>query len=146
MNRKTIFIFGFLFFISVKIFSQNYDLKDYSDILHEYSGASVAIYVGNVNDEDTNEKLDKFMGLIPETVKTFTKLTKNNMWLCKKALNEWDYEKDECYFVFCADSKWADEFIFLVVRIKGKDDFDWSGFLLTKKIINEMESKLEDQE
>ena len=144
MKKKSFIIFLIFLLFTTKAFSQNFEMKSYSDYSKGFKGASAAIYIGNVNDEETEEKLDQFMNFMPETAKTFSKLTKNNMWLCKQALNEWDYEKDECYLVVCAESKWANDCILLIVKILGKDDFDWFGISLTEKDLQGMESLQEE--
>ena len=68
-----------------------------------------------------------------------TKLTKNNNWLFHKALNEWDYEKDEVYAVVCADSKYAKDGIFIFTVIMGENDFLWCAYSVKEEDLNNID-------
>lgn len=83
-------------------FAQNLDLKDYWDYDTGFKGVAAAVFVGKFNDDGFERKLDSFKEKIPDSANSISKITKNNRWLCKQALNEWEYEKDECYLVLCA--------------------------------------------
>ena len=134
----------FLFLGATNCFSQNIIMKDYYDTVQGFEGAACAHYLGDINETETKESLALLKAIIPETAKTFTKLTKNNMWLCKQALNEWDYQKDECYLVFCAESRWANNCILLIVTIKENNDFDWIGISFNEKAMDDMQELLEN--
>lgn len=143
MKKIYIICFLHLLFIS-NCFAQNTELKYYSDYSQDFSGYSVAIYLENYLDEELNvageeeeflEVLDEYIqSRLEENVQDvnlipLSKLTKNNDWLFRQALNEWDYEKGEIYLVACTDSMFAKSGILLIVVIKGENDFLWRAFL-----------------
>lgn len=144
MKKIYIFCFLYLLFIS-NCFAQNAELKFYSDYSQDFSGYSVATYLNDYLDEELNIANDdeEFLEVFDdEYIQSFlneniqginltplSKLTKNNDWLFRQALNEWDYEKGEIYLVACTDSKFAKSGIFLIVVIKGENDFLWRAFL-----------------
>lgn len=132
-------LFALFFAFVATAFAQNFDLKDYWDFDTGYNGVAASIFVGNFKDDGFKEKLDAFMQKIPTSANVISKMNKRNRWLCQEALNEWEYEKDECYIVLCAESRFAHDCILLIVKIIGKDDFDWKGFSLTEKELIEME-------
>lgn len=148
---KKIFIFCLVYlllFIS-NCFAQNTELKYYSDYSKNFSGYSVAIYLNNYFDEELNVagEEEEFLEIFYEYIQSFldendqdisltplSKLTKNNDWLFRKALNEWDYEEGEVYGVICTDSKFAKSGIFLIAVIKGENDFLWRAFLMNENL------------
>ena len=132
-------LFSIIFFLTISLgyhcFAQNFDLKYYSsiqdgDYTSNYKGYSYAEYIG-IASEINEDKIEEF---------------KNNLWLIKKAINEWDYKIDEYYIVACADSPYADTGIFLFVKILGKDKFDWWGFVITEETMDEISSLFEEKE
>ena len=139
---KKIFGLVSLFFLcgAAHCFAQNWDLKYYSslqdgDLTNHYEGYALADFLGDGTGIDT-EPLDELEKLFPENIRRVTKLTKNTVWLCKKALNEWEYEQGEYYVVFCADSPHADTGLYLFVKIIGKDDFQWWGLMVTEDTLD----------
>lgn len=145
MKKIYIICFLQLLFIS-NCFAQNTELKYYSDYSQDFSGYSVAIYYGNyldaelnvADEEDFLDILDEsFQSRLEENVQDvnlipLSKLTKNNDWLFRQALNEWDYEEGEVYGVICTDSMFAKSEILLIVVIKGENDFLWRAFLMNE--------------
>lgn len=145
MKKIYIICFLHLLFIS-NCFAQNTELKYYSDYSQDFSGYSVAIYYGNyldaelnvADEEDFLDILDEsFQSRLEENVQDvnlipLSKLTKNNDWLFRQALNEWDYEEGEVYGVICTDSMFAKSEILLIVVIKGENDFLWRAFLMNE--------------
>lgn len=143
MKKIYIICFLHLLFIS-NCFAQNTELKYYSDYFQDFSGYSVAIYLENYLDEELNVagEEEEFLEVLDEYIQSFleenvqdinltplSKLTKNNDWLFRQALNEWDYEEGEVYLVACTDSMFAKSGILLIVVIKGENDFLWRAFL-----------------
>jgi hypothetical protein len=56
------------------------------------------------------------------------KLTKNNSWLCWKALKEWDIQDGETYLVMCAATEYSQDCIVIIATIKnGGQSFNWRG-------------------
>lgn len=143
MKKIYIICFLHLLFIS-NCFAQNTELKYYSDYSQDFSGYSVATYLNDYLDEELNIANDdeEFLEVLDEYIQSrleenvqdvnlipLSKLTKNNDWLFRQALNEWDYEKGEIYLVACTDSMFAKSGILLIVVIKGENDFLWRAFL-----------------
>ena len=144
MKKIYIFCFLYLLFISNR-FAQNAELKFYSDYSQDFSGYSVATYLNDYLDEELNIANDEeeFLEVCDdEYIQSFlneniqginltplSKVTKNNDWLFRQALNEWDYEEGEVYLVACTDSKFAKSAICLFVVINEENDFLWRAFL-----------------
>ena len=142
---KKIYIICFLHLLFIpNCFAQNTELKYYSDYSQDFSGYSVATYLNDYLDEELNIANDdeEFLEVLDEYIQSrleenvqdvnlipLSKLTKNNDWLFRQALNEWDYEKGEIYLVACTDSMFAKSGILLIVVIKGENDFLWRAFL-----------------
>lgn len=143
--RKTLASFLFLSIVCLyNTFSQDGDLKLYSDYKNGFKGAAQAIFVGEDKPE-IQEKLQKFLSvLLSEDVQQVSKITKNNMWLLTQALNEWDYQKDEYYIAIVAENRWATNGLLFIVKIKGKDDFEWKGFYISEKVLEKMNDSLEE--
>lgn len=145
MKKIYIICFLYLLFIS-NCFAQNTELKYYSDYSQDFSGYSVAIYYGNYLDAELNVADEEdFLDILDESFQSrleenaqdvnlipLSKLTKNNDWLFRQALNEWDYEEGEVYGVICTDSMFAKSGILLIVVIKGENDFLWRAFLMNE--------------
>ena len=131
MKKKLFSIFCILFLVGVNSFAQNTDPKFYSDISNGFSGYSVALYLGNLKDLDNispDEFFERVSDKLDNDFSPIRKVTKNNNWLFRKAINEWEYEKNEVYVVCCADSKYSDSALVFFVVTKGKDDFKWVAY------------------
>lgn len=148
MKKKIFIISCLLFILTFNSFSQNTDLKYYSDYSKDFSGYSVAVYLGNLNDLEIGEK--DFFEMISEEIdgklQSVSKLTKKNKWLFNKAMNEWDYEKNEVYWAMCFDSKLSTEGILLIVVVRGKDDFSWIAYSINEDDIDTLDTLFEDTE
>ena len=149
--RKIIYAIAFImFFITTSIFAQNSDLKYYSSIQdgdynNNFSGYATALFIADSEDVDEQRIEDgkrKIIEVLPES--QIAKLTKNNVWLYKKALNEWDYKKGEWYLVMLTNNLYSDEVIFLIVKIQSKDDFDWWGITLTERNMDVLKQIFEE--
>jgi hypothetical protein len=89
------------------VFAQNLNLKFYSsledgDFKSDFSGVAVAIYLNDAELQVIQTKISS-MG------RDLDKLTKNNSWLCWKALHEWEIQNGETYFVMCAASMYSQD-------------------------------------
>jgi len=134
---KKIKLIPILIFVFTQFcFSQDIELKNYYDVYKGFSRAAGAMYLGTTDDVSESD-LNDFWEIAGTDV---PKLTKNNMWLCKKALNEWDYEADELYLVLCAESVYATKCIMIFVKItgSGEDDFLWKAKFLTEEDIDNL--------
>ena len=135
---KKLFVLIGVFFLcgAVHCIAQNADLKYYSaiqdgDLTHRYEGYASAEFICDESETDA-DLMDEVEKLIPKDIRRVTKLTKNTVWLCKKALNEWEYKQGEYYMVLCTDSPYDDKGIFLLIKVIGKDDFEWWGVMITE--------------
>lgn len=123
------------FCVASSAFAQNFELKRYSsisdgDYQNKFSGVATAIYIGNVSDVD--EHIELIKSVFPDSIRGVSKLTKNNAWLCKKAMSEWEYQANEYYFVILADSVYSDNFILLLVTTESPENYSWCGWVLTE--------------
>ncbi len=127
MNKKFILLFTVLI-ISINgfIFAQNFNLKYYSSMSDDFSGVAVALYLSDSELEYTEDFLNSSEGT------DIVKLTKNNYWLCWKALNEWDIEDGETYYIVCAANMLSDEYLMIIATIEdGGQSFSWWGKLVS---------------
>ncbi len=88
--------------INVIVFSQNLNFKYYSSIQDEdyesgFSGYAAAIYI-------TEQQLPEIEQKISTMGRKVNKITRNNSWLCWKALSEWELLNNENYLIICSDS------------------------------------------
>lgn len=127
MNKRNIvLVLSLLFLINGFIYAQNFNLKYYSSISdgyfeNNYSGVALAQYY-NSSEINSIEKRFETIG------RNLDKLTKNNYWLCWKALNEWDIEDNETYLVIIASSLASNDCILLLVTIENSGkSFSWRG-------------------
>jgi hypothetical protein len=127
-----------IFFVLVNgfLYTQNIDLKRYSSIMdgdyeNDYRGYAVAIYIEkDVNDEE----LDFIKDTLSSVGRDISKLSNNNLWLCWKALGEWDIEDGEVYLIFCADSPYPDNGILIIAIIEDNgESFRWWGKFVSEK-------------
>lgn len=124
-------VLGVVLFILLNgfLYSQNLDLRYYSDHEKGYRGYSSAIYIAKDLDE---KSLEYVGGEYLSAGKRIDKLSKNNLWLCWKALDEWEIEEGEVYFILCTDDKYSDTGIMIVAVIEnGGENFSWWGRLVS---------------
>jgi len=142
MTKRTIF---FILIISFSISianAQTLDLKFYSSIQDNdyenyFSGYAGAMFLGDSSTID-DEKIAEFKSYFPDNIQIVQKLNKNNKWLYKQAIGEWDYEIGEFYIVLCTDSPFSTNGIFLLVEIIGYDQFEWWAFILSEDILESL--------
>ena len=137
--KKKILVFTFLCLLSVS-FSQQTNLKHYSDYTNDFEGYSVALYFDK--DIDYESFINNVETKIFETTEKqpIKKLSKNNMWLLKCALNEWELAENEVYVVCIASSLIAREYILIFTRINENENFDWWAVLLDKEDLLKIEN------
>jgi hypothetical protein len=108
------------------LYSQDLNPKYYSDYDEGFSGYSIAKYLGEIDDSQIKELINSLNGT------PVNKLTRNNFWLCWKALEEWDYEDGETYFVICLNSLTSDNGIIIIATITdGGESFEWYAQYIT---------------
>ncbi len=135
MLKKSCLITFLIFFITLKLFAQNEDLKFYSDYSKGFKGYATSIFIDDLKDDEDDIEpqfyFDFFIEQIEEKLPSSKKITKQNTWLINQAMNEWDYAKDEIYCFFCADSEYATKFLMVFLIVKGKENFTWKAFEVT---------------
>lgn len=147
--KKKFLLFICSLFLTISCFAQNTDPKYYSDIYNDYSGYAVALYLGNLKELDNispNAFFEKLSDKLDKEFDPIQKVTKKNNWLFKKALNEWEYEKNEVYVVMCADSNYSTELLVFFVVINGKDDFKWKAYNFNEKDLERIGEIFNDNE
>lgn len=131
MNRKYLMLLLVGVFMPLFVFPQTVNLKTYYDYDKNYRGASTAMYMGKNIEELQKKFADRAKNKDASSYfekKRITKLSKQNYWLIGKALDEWETEAGEVYFVICADSEYSDDFIVLLVVIEEDgESFEWAG-------------------
>ena len=142
MKKKLLGLICFFTILIFNSYAQNTDLKFYSDYSKDFSGYSVAVYIGNLKELEigANDFLEMFKEELDGKLESVSKLTKKNNWLFHKAMNEWDYEKGEIYWAMCADSKLSTQGILLVTVVKGNDDFSWIAYSIDEDNIDNLDS------
>lgn len=154
MRKRGLFIF-FLFCGAMTVFAQNADLKYYTDYEEGLSGYACAYYVVNVHSEAPDLPLgaetiidNVFSSFTDGSVEGLTvtdKLTRNNTWLIETALGEWDGEVGDFYFVVCADSLMAKNYVVSFSLCKGSGDFATITFLATQDGLARLAEQLDSQ-
>ena len=133
--KKIVFLFVLLF-ASIHCFAQNADLKHYYDFSQGYDGWATAMFLDDYIKQDItgqeNDYFELINNKIAEKLTPITKLTKNNNWLFRKALNEWDYGKGEMYAVICSDSPFAKTGVMIVILVKENNDLIWHAYSINE--------------
>lgn len=119
-------------------FAQYFEFKDYYDYDNGNSGYAGAMYVTSLQETDIDIIDDYVKTFIPESANKISKISKKTKWLINQALGEWDYAKDEVYFVVCADSEYSTSCTFFVVTIVSKDEYIWKGYSLSEEDVEVM--------
>ena len=127
-----------IFFIAVQaICADDFDLKYYFDWETGYNGYAKANYwrKGDVTQdlEDLEKKSGE--GLDEYEISDLLKLTKEDLWLCRSALSEYDLEDGEIYFIFWRRTPNSNSVKFLIAVIKenGKAFDYYFAKAITKK-------------
>lgn len=127
MTLRKLFLIIILFtFITGFLAAQSYEFKHYSsiddgDYENNYSGIALAGFI-------ESEKKELLEGQLETVGKEIKKLSKNNLWLCWKALGECDYEEGESYLIMCAKDMDSQDGILLIVTIEDRGkSFSWLG-------------------
>ena len=140
MNKKYI-IFSYIFIISVGLLnSQDLNLKYYSDPRNGFSGVATAFFIDNVRDI-ISEHTDSEWGVMMNNYlddnygsrgRTVDRLTRNNQWLSRQALNEWDLEYGDVFVIYCGESRFAQTALVLITIIgEGEEIYRWWGRIIS---------------
>ncbi len=131
MRVKNLLICFFCVF-GTSLFAQTTSLKHYSDELQNFDGWANAVFEESIKGSEYENNADLVIEAISKKLsEKFTpvyKMTKNNMWLCKQALNECETEKGEIYRITCANSEKAIDSIMVYAIIKDNAEFSWCAF------------------
>ena len=113
-----------IFFIAVQIICAD-EAKYYSDCVTGYKGYAEAEYIGKGDSERYLEELEKAKEELQKVyldgkydVSDILKLTKEDLWLCRSALSEYDLEDREIYLVYWYRTPDQDTVKFLIAVIK----------------------------
>lgn len=130
MFKKSFVFICFFTELCILTYAQNLRFKYYTSLGEDegdYSGIAVALYLENTEIENVKNNF-------ASKGREITKLTKNNYWLCWKALNEWEIKDGESYLIFCAENMVAENYIMILVTIKENcKSFVWWGKSITKE-------------
>ena len=121
-----------IFFIAVQIICAD-EAKYYSDCVTGYKGYAEAEYIGKGDSERYLEELEKAKEELQKVylngkydVSDILKLTKEDLWLCRSALSEYDLEDREIYLVYWYRTPDQDTVKFLIAVIKDNgNSFDY---------------------
>ncbi len=127
-----ILIFAFAL-LPLTLFAQNPDLKYYRDYSQDFEGYAGSVYFGKLDEIIYDvSSIDEYFEIIKEnmgdTLTPVSKLTKNNAWLLKKAMNEWDYEPEEIYLVFISQSYSGKNGILVLAVVDERKSYKWIAF------------------
>ena len=130
---KRIGIVVAIFFIAVQVICANEPFKYYSDWETGYKGYAKAEYIGKGDSERYLEELEKAKEELQKVyldgkydVSDILKLTKEDLWLCRSALSEYDLEDREIYLVYWYRTPDQDTVKFLIAVIKDNgNSFDY---------------------
>jgi hypothetical protein len=122
-----------IFFIAVQVICANEPFKYYSDWETGYKGYAKAEYIGKGDSERYLEELEKAKEELQKVyldgkydVSDILKLTKEDLWLCRSALSEYDLEDREIYLVYWYRTPDQDTVKFLIAVIKDNgNSFDY---------------------
>jgi hypothetical protein len=135
MIKRVALILALATVINFSLSAQNLNLKYYSsssdgDYENDYTGVAVALFL---NDSE----LKNIEASIRSKGRDLDKLTRNNTWLCWKALNEWEFVDGEKYAIICAANMYSQDCVMIIATIKenGKS-FGWWGKSLSKDDID----------
>lgn len=140
-----------IFFIAVQVICANEPFKYYSDWETGYKGYAKAVYW--VKDTQISEKLRKTFESditqdLEEIEKSFEeyfndfdvsdilKLTKEDLWLCRSALSEYDLEDGEVYFIcwYRTPNSETVKVLIAVIKDNGKSfDYYFAKVMTEKK-------------
>ena len=119
-----------VFFIAVQVICANEPFKYYSDWETGYKGYAEAEYIGKGDAEryleEIKEKFQKAELDGEYDVSDILKLTKEDLWLCRSALSEYDLEDGEIYCIYWYHTPDSDtaKMLIAVITDNGKS-FDY---------------------
>lgn len=143
MLMKRIGIVVAIFFIAVQVICANEPFKYYSDWETGYKGYAKAEYIGKGDSERYLEELEKAKEELQKVyldgkydVSDILKLTKEDLWLCRSALSEYDLEDREIYLVYWYHTPDPDtaKILIAVIKDNGKSfDYYFAKVMTEKK-------------
>ena len=131
-----------IFFIAVQVICAD-EAKYYSDCVTGYKGYAKAEYIGKGDSERYLEELEKAKEELQKVyldgkydVSDILKLTKEDLWLCRSALSEYDLEDREIYLVYWYHTPDPDtaKILIAVIKDNGKSfDYYFAKVMTEKK-------------
>ena len=141
MYKKYLFIALLIMFQHNFLNAQNFNLRNYSDHRQGFRGVATAIFVDNIADiicEIPDYELEEMMLEYLEEIfgsrgRLIDRITRNNQWLARQALNEWDLENYDIFFVITAEHRFADSALIMIVLIEDNGaSFRWWGRVVSE--------------
>ena len=136
MNRVTTIFTILLLTVTLPLFAEE---KYYSDSRQGYSGWGLATYSGiGIDDDIITLTCSNIKNSLPghTYLGNVSKLTKNQQFLVRKALLEYELEPDECYNVLIGDNlNYPTIIIVKITSVKDEKNFSyaWWGIGVYKK-------------
>ena len=136
--RKIFFCF-FVFSISGYVYAQDFNLRHYSDHRNGFRGVASAIFINNFGEIDLSEldeRMLKFWDEIGIPGRSVDRITRNNYWLARQALNEWDIKDGDLFLIICAESRVSEEALLMIALIENRgENFRWWGRIVSMRDI-----------
>ena len=139
MLMKRVGIVFAIFFIAVQVICAG-EAKYYSDWETGYKGYAEAVYMGKGDAERYLEEIkEKFQKVYLDgkyDVSDILKLTKEDLWLCRSALSEYDLEDGEIYCIYWYHTPDPDtaKILIAVIKENGKAfDYYFAKVMTEKK-------------
>ena len=104
MKKKIALTVIFICSVFIAAYAQQFNIKRYYNTeLDEVGYAGIIFHDKTPPDREWLEEI-----LNEEGKRVAQKLSKMTLWLCKQALNEYDFKEGETYIVICSSESWSD--------------------------------------
>lgn len=134
MSKKHLLVTVFFIFLIGYINAQTFDLRHYSDFRSGFRGVAAAIYIDNIrytdieiSDIELDEIMEEFFEEMFESQgRSVYRITRNNQWLARQALNEWDLEYGDIFLIVVAEHRFSETALVMIALVESNgEDFRW---------------------
>jgi len=132
MNKKRLLLIIIFLFFNGLLSAQTFNLRHYSDFRNGFRGVATAMYIDNIRDvdleyADLDEMMQEFFDeIFEDRGRRVDRITRNNQWLARQALNEWDLEDGDIFLIVCAENRFSETVLVLIALIEeGGENFRW---------------------
>lgn len=132
--KKYLLSLVFLFGLVAACFSQEMDVKHYSDAKNGYDGYAMTVYLGSMADmgiQDPNVDPFDFLQLLSDEIgknfRMIDSLTDNEYFIKSESLSDYDLNVGEFYLTLILSSYDATEAV-AVITCETFDGTTWAGF------------------